>query len=130
MTLKILYGDDEHQILEAQKRSFLRGHKIDHETKPELVIEKARNNQEPYDLIITDYRYSYEKEGLTGLEVISNIRQFDKETPILFQSAEMDKSLESRALESGANFAVSKTDLKRFGSIIRELESKKMKDKK
>jgi CheY-like chemotaxis protein len=127
MTMKILYGDDEYPIFQAHKRSFLRGYEVEHQTRPELVVESARANQGTYDLIITDYKYSYETDVMTGLDIISQIRQFDKKTPILLQSGEMNESLELRALETGANFALSKTDTIRFGNIIRELESKKMK---
>ena len=65
------------------------------------LIEKAKSNK--YNLIITDYVM---EPGTNGIEAITEIREFDKKTPICMISGSM-KSKE--ALENGATYYIEKS---------------------
>ena len=58
--------------------------------------DKAQANR--YDLILLDYRYP---DG-TGIEICQCVRQLDKQTPILFYSAEAHHESIQQALAAGA----------------------------
>ena len=122
MTTKILFGDDGRLIFDTYQRTYLRGYDVDFKNTPQSVIEAARQNLGKYDLIITDYSY---EQDLNGLDVTSKIREFDSKTPIWLHSGEMDSELESRAIQAGANWAMPKSGSgRKLTEILKKLEVK------
>ena len=59
-----------------------------------------------FDLILMDHVMP----GLSGVELCSDIRAFDKETPILFYSARASDDDKQAATEAGADGYLSKPD--------------------
>jgi DNA-binding response OmpR family regulator len=67
-----------------------------------LELAKGRD----FDLILMDYVMP----GVSGVELCSDIRAFDKETPILFYSARASVTDKEAALEAGADGYLYKPD--------------------
>src|SRR5689334_15434012 len=58
--------------------------------------QKAQSNR--YDLILLDYRLA---DG-TGIDLLECVRGYDRQTPILFYSAEAHEEIIQQALAAGA----------------------------
>ena len=82
----------------------------------ESLIEKVKN--EKYLLILTDNDMP---PGITGLEAIKKIREFDKDVPIYMISGSAFQSLKSDALKYGATGFIDKGELKtRLESLLKQ----------
>lgn len=61
-------------------------------------------NDNPFDLIFMDIMLP-EMDGITAIE---RIREFDKDTPIIAQTAYLRNNIRTKCLEAGANYFMSK----------------------
>jgi len=73
----------------------------------EELVERVRTNK--YNLVITDNNMG---NGISGLEAIANIRQFNSTIPVFMLSGDDVKTL---ALKAGATGYIDKWELAKFG---------------
>ena len=57
--------------------------------------------------LVTDNDY---EDNIGGIEAVRRIRDFDKQTIILLQTADLTEDARINALETGADYALKKTD--------------------
>jgi len=113
MSLRILIIDDEMEILTLFK-DFMEvfGHKVEIAIDGQSGLEKFKNTN--FDLDIMDYRM----HGRDGIQASKDILNIDKNTKILFASA--DSSVKKEALNMGAvGFLLKPFDL---GDIINSVK--------
>ena len=105
MKPRILFVED-HKDTRLMIRQLLgkKGYQVEIAESFNEGLELARN--EDFDLFLLDYQLN---EG-TGKELCQMIREFDKETPILFFSASHPK-IQEDAVECGAQGFVLKPDI-------------------
>lgn len=129
MKPRILVGDDELSLREVFK-SYLAmvGFDVDLVETPDELIEKARiahDTDTRYALIASDFNYN---ANIDGIEAISRIRKFDKETLILLHSAVIfgeNDELAVRAREAGSNYALPKMGLDSFKVVLEKISKSK-----
>lgn len=95
--LTILIIEDQAPDLYADLLELQNGHKII-KLKNGLKALPAFVKHQP-DVVLTDIRLP----GLSGVEVIRQIREFDQHVPIVAMSAFSDKRTKDAALEAGAS---------------------------
>jgi DNA-binding NtrC family response regulator len=112
--MRILIIDDEMEILTLFK-DFLEsvGHEVEMAIDGEMGLEKFKDGSE-FDLVVMDYRMY----GKDGIQVSKDILNIDKNTKILFASA--DNSIKKKAIEMGAvGFLLKPFDI---DVLMREIE--------
>lgn len=74
-----------------------------------VLMQQAKSNSEPFDLLITDYQMP----GMSGAELIQTVRKGREHMPVILMSGKEIPSLKQALAESGVTEAVSfyhKTD--------------------
>ncbi len=134
---KILVADDSEEYRERIAKILLKGYDVDFAANAEEAIKKAQENK--YDLIITDNRMPVDKKGLIvnghmcgyykndGIYVIENIRKFDKETPIILNTSELNIEIAIEAIQKGADYAIHKNQLSEFSDNYKNIINKCLK---
>lgn len=109
--IRILYVEDDqgdakmaqHVLSKSRRAAFI----VDTADTPELAMQKLNDGK--YDVIMLDYQLS---DGITGLGLMSDIRQEGNMTPIVMCTGFGDKALQTEALSKGAADFVVKQNLK------------------
>lgn len=94
----VMIVDDEAMVARSISR-FFRGDNFESVIvdNPEEVIERAKTMQP--DIIIMDVQMP----GKNGLKLLMEFRQFDKKTPVIMVSGNMDKDKAEILKRTGAN---------------------------
>ncbi len=100
MTKKILLLDDEESLLDLLG-DFVEdmGHEVELFSNPIAALESYKNASDDYKMIITDHTMP----ELSGLSLISQVRETNKEIPCILTSGTAFDEIESLTL-SDANF--------------------------
>jgi CheY-like chemotaxis protein len=80
----------------------MEGYEVKTVTKVCDTLRMARSEQ--FDLYLLDDRF----EDGTGLELLSSLRAFDRETPVIIYSADVRESSRRESLERGAQAFIAK----------------------
>ncbi len=98
--MRILLVEDELPIANFIRDGLQEeGFAVDVETNGKQGLEMARNNQVEYDAILLDWMLP----GMTGIEICRNIRNDNKDVPIIFLTAKDTADDVVFGLETGAN---------------------------
>jgi DNA-binding response OmpR family regulator len=112
---RILFVDD-HEDTRILVPVMLGAHGYDTVTAPSLREAYRLATSEEFDLFLLDFRY---RDG-TGKELCEKIREFDKETPVIFFSGSHPQ-VQQEALSCGAQGYVLKPDFDALRSEIRRV---------
>lgn len=100
---RILYVEDDETLSQLTQESLHQhGYQVDHAAEGEAALHLLKHHS--YDLIILDVMLP----KLDGFGVAKNIRQRDKEVPILFLSAKSLKEDRIQGLKTGADDYITK----------------------
>ncbi|WP_372653728.1 response regulator [Halobacteriovorax sp.] len=96
MNDKILLIDDETSLLDLLG-DFVEdmGHDVELFSNPILALESVENSKSDYKMIITDHTMP----ELSGLSLISKVREFDKDIPCILTSGTAFDEIESLTKE-------------------------------
>jgi two-component system chemotaxis response regulator CheY len=104
--MKILVADDSRVMRQIIKRTLRQagyaGHQVIEAADGTEALQLA-TTQQP-DLILADWNMP----GMTGLEVLAELRRQDVQTPFGFVTSEVSEVMKERALGAGAAFVVTK----------------------
>ena len=106
---RLIIADDTKDQLEAYMflfRSYTPDTIIDAVSDGESLVKRVRENS--YNLILTDNNMP----GMSGLDAIQEIRNFDDKTPIYMMSCIHDEKLERLVKQFGGNGFIRKADEK------------------
>ena len=120
----LLVVDDEETILAVLKNLLaLRGHTTTTATNVQQALELYRNNP-TFDAILTDIRMP----GLTGLDLLGEIRRIDAELPILVMTGYGEYQIAVDALRKGATDYLEKpfSADELFAALERSLENARL----
>lgn len=99
---KILIADDEKEISEMIGASLRRsGHEVLSASDGKTAIETAKH--EKPDVILLDLRFP--KPGIDGIEILTAIREFDKEVKVILTSG---LGPEAKEVEKAQGLGISK----------------------
>ncbi len=111
----ILHVDDEQMIRELTRELFTQmGHNVISAQSGEDACVLFKNGQ-CFDLLITDYSMP----GMNGLELVTKVRGFSTDVPIIVLSVEAE-SIRTEALRLGATACVSKGNIQ---ELVRQVRS-------
>jgi CheY-like chemotaxis protein len=116
--LQILYADDSEDV-RLMLRLLLGGEGIELRTAATAAEALRLAREERFDLVMLDNRFP---DG-DGCELCREIRQFDRETPILFYSGAAYEKDRLRGLAAGAQGYIVKPELSGLVEAIRRLTS-------
>jgi CheY-like chemotaxis protein len=123
MDKKIIVAEDNKDLRETYVmfiESYVDNVSIDSVSNGADLVEKVKN--ENYSLIFTDNDMP---PGISGLESIKQIREFDKKTPIYMISGSKSKEdatyKQKTVLECGGNGFIDKDDIMNLSKQIKEV---------
>jgi len=100
---KVLIADDEKEISEMLAASLSRaGYSVLNALDGKTVIELTRS--EKPDVILLDLRFP--KPGIDGIEILTAIREFDKEVKVILTSG---MGIDAEEAEQAKGLGISKT---------------------
>jgi DNA-binding response OmpR family regulator len=102
---KVLYVDDESDLLDIGKRFLERFGDITIDTSVSAYEGVKKIARVPYDVIVTDY----EMPGMDGIELLKTIRSQGNDTPVIIFTGKGGESVAIEALNSGADFYLQKS---------------------
>ncbi|MEA3554944.1 MAG: response regulator [Campylobacterota bacterium] len=120
-SVKILFVEDETDLVTIISDT-LNKLKANFETAEngQVALEKFKEHND-FDLIVTDINMPI----MNGLELIKNIREFNKEIPVIIMSAHTEPEYIKSAEELGIdNYLLKPFDFIKFINIISTLEFK------
>ena len=120
-SVKILFVEDETDLVTIISDT-LNKLKANFETAEngQVALEKFKEHND-FDLIVTDINMPI----MNGLELIKNIREFNKEIPVIIMSAHTEPEYIKSAEELGVdNYLLKPFDFIKFINIISTLEFK------
>lgn len=90
---------DDSETMRSMASMILRNLNFDVDAAPngEIGVEKFKSDQ--YDFVITDINMP----RLNGIQVIKQVREINKETPILVLTTESEDTLRKQGFQEGAN---------------------------
>ncbi len=95
----ILIVDDEKVQIETLKRGLkIKGFKTIESLSGKEALQKLKENNE-ISLVITDYSMP----EMNGIELLGNIRNFDKQLPVIIMTAYGDKEIAVEAMKKNCN---------------------------
>ncbi len=116
LTKKVLIADDNVKYRSRIAGTLFQNYETDFALNADEEIEKAMQNK--YVLIVTDNQMQ-DGYGSSGIYAIEQIRKFDKETPIILNTANTSLDIAIEALQKGANEVVNKRiDFDEFREIL------------
>ena len=120
-SVKILFVEDETDLVTIISDT-LNKLKANFETAEngQVALEKFKEHND-FDLIVTDINMPI----MNGLELIKNVREFNKEIPVIIMSAHTEPEYIKSAEELGVdNYLLKPFDFIKFINIISTLEFK------
>ena len=120
-SVRILFVEDETDLVTIISDT-LNKLKANFETAEngQIALEKFKEHND-FDLIVTDINMPI----MNGLELIKNIREFDKDIPVIIMSAHTEPEYIKSAEELGVdNYLLKPFDFIKFINIISTLEFK------
>jgi CheY-like chemotaxis protein len=91
--------EDGYRVVEADN-----GIELLKRLEPSMIYAKVFGRILEYDMVVSDIRMP----GLSGLDVLSALRKYDKETPIVLITAFGDDETHARAMGLGASAVIDK----------------------
>jgi len=118
-TERILFVDDEEQIVKASKQMLERlGYKVEASISSPEALEIFRNNPNTYDLVITDYSMPQ----MAGRELAKELMAIRPDIPIILCTGYRDQIDENSAKEIGIKaFAMKPVIMSEIAHTIREV---------
>ena len=128
MEMKILFVDDDKNLLDSLYRNFKNEFSIDLALGPEIAVSKIKENPQ-YSVIIVDMTMP----GMNGIELLSVVKELSPETVKIMLTGNADLKVAIDAVNKGAvyKFLIKPCNLDELKQIINEgiAEYKKIFDK-
>jgi DNA-binding NtrC family response regulator len=118
--IRILVADDQPHILEAVELLLTpQGIDVECVRSPELLLEAI--GQSDYDVLLIDLNYTRDTtSGQEGLDLLSRIREFDAQLPVIVMTAWGNIGLAVESIKRGASDFIQKPwENERLVSLIR-----------
>lgn len=116
---RVLYLDDDETLTFLIQRTLERkGYQVSTFMDQGRALQCLRENPLAFDLILTDYNMP----GMSGLEVVREVRAINPDLPVAIASGFIDESLTAKARDAGVSELIFKADdIEVFCDSVRRL---------